>query len=159
MGVRNWGDCLSLEHVPVTEAQERSTIELVNGTPEEESVRRDLESLLDRFDLSRFLITWEVRVEEGVTPHSHPVLTVAPGYPHEGSLLATYLHEQMHWWSMACPGASDARDEAVFEALGSRFADLPLDPPEGCGTTLSNLIHLHVCWLELEALLPPPSAR
>lgn len=131
---------------------ERPTVHLANGTAAEAAVQRDLESLFDRFDLSRFLITRDVRIEEGVLPHSHPVLTLSPGYPHEGALLASYIHEQMHWWSMECAGAADGRDEAVLEGLGVEFNDLPLEPPDGCGTVMSNLIHLHVCWLELEAL-------
>jgi hypothetical protein len=52
---------------------------------------------------------------------------------------------------MECPGAQDGQDEPVYASLEQRYP-LPLDRPKGSGDLLSNLIHLHVCWLELEAL-------
>jgi hypothetical protein len=128
------------------------TVALATGSPVEVRVRAALERVRARHDLARFERTAELRIEEGVIPHSHPTLTLSERYGDEDDrLLATYLHEQMHWWSMECPGAQDGRDEEVFNQLRIDFP-LPTDPPEGCGNELSNLIHLHVCWLELEAV-------
>lgn len=126
-------------------------IRLAGDSPTERRTKADLESLLVRYNLDRFLFTEDVVIEDGVIPHSHPVLTLSTSYPNEPALLSTYLHEQLHWWSISCPGAMDGRDEVVYEAFRDRF-DLPLDHPDGCGDELSNLIHLHVCWLEMEAL-------
>ena len=127
-------------------------VTLGSGCPEEVRVRDALDRIRLRYDLTAFERTRDVRIERGVIPHSHPVLTLSDRYGDEDDrLLATYLHEQLHWWSMDCPGARDGRDEAVFAALDRDFP-LPLAPPEGCGSRISNLIHLHVCWLELEAV-------
>ncbi len=127
-------------------------ITLVTGSPEEVRVREALDRVRGQFDLTVFERTHEVRIERGVIPHSHPVLTLSDRYGHEDDrLLATYLHEQLHWWSMDCPGARDGRDEQVYASLERDFP-LPLEPPAGCGDLLSNLIHLHVCWLELRAV-------
>lgn len=129
----------------------RPSIRLASGSATEARTKAELESLLDRLDLSSFTITHEVVIEDGVIPHSHPVLTLATAYPHEAALLSSYVHEQMHWWSMVCPGGQDGRDDLVLRELGAQLS-LPLDPPDGCGSELSNLIHIHVCWLEMEAL-------
>ena len=87
---------------------------------------------------------------EGATPHSHPVITLATGYPQDAALLCSYLHEQLHWWSMSCPGAAAGQADRVFGVLRQRYGALPAKPPEGRGSQRSNLIHLHVCWLEVE---------
>ncbi len=129
----------------------RPRVRLATGSPAEVVTKVSLDSLLDRLDLSRFLITDEVVIQDGVVPHSHPVLTLTTGYPHEAALLSSYIHEQMHWWSMACPGGKDGRDDIVLRDLGATLS-LPLEPPDGSGDEISNLIHIHVCWLELEAL-------
>lgn len=126
-------------------------VSLVSGAQEEQDVLAALQRIRARFDLRRFEQTSTIRIERGVIPHSHPVLTLSDRYGGDDDvLLTTYLHEQLHWWSMECPGAKDGRDEAVYERLSAEYP-LPLDPPEGCGDLLSNLIHLHVCWLELQA--------
>ena len=127
-------------------------VTLVTGAPEEARVKEALERIRERHAIGPFERTRDVRIERGVIPHSHPVLTLSDRYGGDDEfLLASYLHEQLHWWSMECPGALDARDEAVYERLAEDYP-LPLEPPEGCGDQFSNLIHLHVCWLELEAL-------
>ncbi len=127
-------------------------LELASGSEAEEEVRQRLVDLFERHSLVRWTFSDHVVVAEGATPHSHPVITLTTGYPHDAALLASYVHEQLHWWSMACPGAAAGRDDRVFDILRQRYATLPIKPPEGCGSKRSNLIHLHVCWLEVEAL-------
>jgi hypothetical protein len=59
-----------------------------------------------------------------VIPHSHPVLTLSDRYGGDDDFLLTaYLHEQLHWWSMGCPGAQDGRRPA------------PVQPPLRMGST------------------------
>lgn len=128
------------------------SVTLITGAQEEQAVLTALRRLRGRYDLKRFELTSVIRIERGVIPHSHPVLTLSDRYGGDDDfLLTTYLHEQLHWWSLECPGAQDGRDEAVYGRLEREYS-VPLDPPEGCGDLLSNLIHLHVCWLELEAV-------
>lgn len=125
---------------------------LASGCAEEVGVRDALDRVRSKYDLTHLEFTHDIRVERGVIPHSHPVLTLSERYGDDDDLLlTTYVHEQLHWWSMMCPGANDGRDEAVFASLERDFP-LPIAPPAGCGDRLSNLIHLHVCWLELEAV-------
>ncbi|CAA9491300.1 MAG: hypothetical protein AVDCRST_MAG67-1392 [uncultured Solirubrobacteraceae bacterium] len=127
-------------------------MELATGSEAEEDVRRRLSDLFDRHSLDRWTFSDRVVVAEGATPHSHPVITLATEYPHDTALLCSYLHEQLHWWSTSCPGAAVGHADRVFGVLRERYGMLPARPPEGCGSQRSNLIHLHVCWLEVEVL-------
>ncbi len=126
-------------------------IDLAHDSQAERRTRDDLLDVRASYSLARYEITSRVQIDDrAALPHSHPVLTLYTDWLDREDLLTTYLHEQMHWWSMECPGAKDGRDEGIYAALGEAHPDLPLDLPEGCGDLLSNLIHLHVCWLELE---------
>jgi hypothetical protein len=111
-------------------------IELVNNSETERSTHAQLLSLLDRYDVSSCEYTDHVRIEDGVIPHSHPVLTLSTRAPHDMALLSTYLHEQLHWFSIRCDSP-----EADAE-LCRRYPD----------QDRSTYIHYHVCWLELDAL-------
>ena len=53
---------------------------------------------------------------------------------------------------MSCAGAAGDQTDRVFGVLRQRYGTLPAKRPEGCGSQRSNLIHLHVCWLEVEVL-------
>jgi hypothetical protein len=127
-------------------------LELRSGSKPEDDVRQRLMKLFEQHALIRWTFSDHVVIAEGATPHSHPVITLATAYPHDTALLCSYLHEQLHWWSTTCPGVRAGRFEHVLEILRQRYATLPVKPPEGCGSERSNLIHLHVCWLEVEVL-------
>ena len=124
-----------------------------SGRPDERDRVALLQLLRQRYAIQRFERTTTVIVESGVIPHSHPVLTVNTRPDSDDGVLATYLHEQLHWWSMECPGATDGRDVAVYDELMRRYSPLPVGPPDNFESELSALIHFHVCWLEHEALV------
>ena len=130
----------------------RVRLEFASESEVEKDVGRRLVNLFERYSLARWTFTDRVVIAEGATPRSHPVITLGTGYPHDTALLCSYLHEQLHWWSVTCPGATAAGDGRVLEILRLRYRTLPVNPPEGCGSERSNLVHLHVCWLELEVL-------
>jgi catechol 2,3-dioxygenase-like lactoylglutathione lyase family enzyme len=111
-------------------------IDLINDSATERTTRDQLVELFERHDLSPFEFTEVVRIEDGAVPHSHPVLTLSTRSPNESALLSTYLHEQLHWFSSGC--ASPDGEAELFRRY----------PDEEIGT----YIHLHVCWLELDAL-------
>lgn len=121
--------------------------------PHEQERVRLLQRLRQRYPVRQFERTDTVVVDSGVVPHSHPVLTVNTRPDTDEGVLAMYLHEQLHWWSMECPGAIEGRDVEVYENPRARYSPLPLGPPDNFDSELSALIHLHVCWLEAEALI------
>lgn len=72
------------------------TIRLTHGSPREEAVRHELIELLRQHKVSGWTFTGEMIIEQGVTLHSHPSLTLNTRSDGD-ELLASYLHEQMHW--------------------------------------------------------------
>ena len=115
-----------------------------------------LTALFDTYGLERFLYAETVQVEDGVIPHSHPVLTLSPRtvgaqYLEDSiALLAAYIHEQMHWFSLLESHGENGRLAIRrFEAL---YPGLPTDRPGGCGSTFSTYLHILVNWLEFEGL-------
>lgn len=123
-------------------------IACATGSPIEREVADELQGLLDKFDLSHWRYTDHVVIEEDAVPHSHPVLTL--GTFNRGQfLLASYVHEQLHWFALAHMSAI----ERVYEQQLLRlYPDVPVGHPEGAGTADSTYLHLFVCWWEVQAL-------
>ena len=78
---------------------EALSIRLHSGTPLEERGREQLLRLLYTHDLQKWLFTRDVLIQDGVIPHSHPVLTLNTRYLDDDTAqLATFVHEQLHWF-------------------------------------------------------------
>ena len=79
------------------ELKEGITISVETGTDLEIENARHLFDLLREYDVSKWLFTREILIEEGVVPHSHPVLTLN-ALPLETELdrlrlLSTFIHQ------------------------------------------------------------------
>ena len=118
--------------------------------------KEQLLDLFDRYPLDKWLYTEAVRIEEGVVPHSHPILTLSPqtrgtDYLADSErLLGTYLHEQLHWFLLLEDKVEASKSaSAEFRSL---YPDLPTERPEGCGSDRSNYLHIQVNYLEYRAL-------
>jgi monoamine oxidase len=126
------------------------TITLKNGSASEAETKAQLEKFLAQYDLSRWIVTREIVIDEKTgIPHSHPVLTLNTNYTgRELLLLSTFLHEELHWFANA---HAEDRDQAVAE-LEELFPDLPTQPPDGSRGRFSSYQHVLVCYLEFSAL-------
>jgi hypothetical protein len=135
-------------------------IELVTDDDGSRSTRDQLVRLLRTHDLSQWFITNDVRIEQGVVPHSHPVLTLNTRHvDNDDLLLATFLHEQLHWFLMTLDLASVERAYARMLEL---FPAAPVGFPEGGEDEESTYLHLIVNLLEYDAVtevLGPERAR
>lgn len=129
---------------------------LANNTEKEQRLRDSLLDLLERYPLGKWLYAETVRIEEGVIPHSHPVLTLSPQtrrvdyLADPEHLLGTYIHEQMHWF-----GLLEEKFEAYRRASAefrTMYPDLPIERPKGCGSEHSNYLHIQVNYLEYRGL-------
>jgi hypothetical protein len=123
-------------------------IETANDSGAEHRTSEQLRVLLERYDVSPWVYTTRVRIEEGVIPHSHPVLTLGTGTGGGVPLLAEFLHEQLHWFLEERPEAVDA---AVAE-LQEAFPEVPVGHPEGARSERSTYEHLVVTHLEHKVL-------
>lgn len=61
-------------------------------------------------------------MQQFVHPHSHPVLTMNARPGEDDRILATYLHEQIHWFT-----AANLERDALAELLGRERADWVVD--------------------------------
>lgn len=134
-------------------------IELASGTAREQAAETQLRRLLETHDLEPLIFTTRVRIEGGVIPHSHPVLTLNTRHLDDDERqLATFIHEQMHWYSLE-----------IGEPFGAALADLrgaypevPVGGDQGARSVHSSYLHLIICQLEHDALmryLGPERAR
>lgn len=135
------------------------TVSLVSGSPREERTRERLLALLDRYNLIKWRFTDRVQIEDDVASHSHPALTLnTHNADDDALLLAVYIHEQIHWFTLANPEQS----RCVIAAFRTMYPEVPVDYPEGCGSERSNYLHLLVCYFEYKGLielLGPDDAR
>ena len=132
------------------------SISLAGGTEQEQRARDQLRRLLEDDNLRKWQYTNQVRIEQGVISHSHPVLTLSAKYLEDDSLaLSTYLHEQLHWFVWR---RSRNRQRAMRE-LRERYPDPPLTRG---GDESSTYLHFLICYLEYRAMIEavgPEEAR
>ena len=143
------GEAQALKGNPKPPVDAPVVITTTSGKPEEEDIKKRLEALLEMYDLEPFLYTKEVSIQQGTISHSHPVLTLNTSF--QGSdtyLLSTFLHEQMHWYSLAKEYDVEALGNTLFEM----YPEVPVNLPEGAGSTMSTYLHILVCYLEYHTL-------
>lgn len=132
------------------------SIHLVHGSPTERALEAQLLELFAQYDLSRWYYAETIHIEDGVMPHSHPLLTLSPitrsvtYLDHSERLLQAYIHEQMHWFSLLDePERTSDRAGAEFR---TRYPNLPIERPKGTGSGFSNYLHIEVNFLEYQGL-------
>jgi hypothetical protein len=137
-------------YAPATaSAQSGVDIALKHGSPREAQTKEQLQRLLKTYDVSRWIYTRSVVVDEQAIPHSHPVLTLhARHLKDDELLLSTFVHEQLHWFLVIQGKATDA---AITE-LQALFPTVPGKPPEGAQDQHSTYLHLIDCYLEYRAV-------
>ncbi len=108
--------------------------------------KQNLFHLAKVYELKPFLYTKQIHVQSYVVPHSHPILTINTRHaerPHH--LLATWLHEEFHWWV----GQNPAHNDRAIAQLKKIFPDIP----GGNVSPRSTYLHLIICYLEYRALV------
>jgi hypothetical protein len=130
----------------------RIDIDLEHAEREARRVQDWLGALRARHDLSRFEYTRHVRIVPGGPTYSHPILTLGTRFTDtEDQLLATYLHEQMHWYLNLLGGPDVDPIAPFFNELVRRYPMAPTRLPEGARNYDQTYAHLVVNYLELEA--------
>lgn len=124
------------------------TIRTASGTSAERRSLANLQNTINTYDITPWTFTDEVLIEEGAFSHSHPVLTLSTRNTDGEFQLASFLHEQIHWFC----DAREADTDRVALDLKSCYPDVPVGRPEGARTEESTYLHLIVCWLEIDAL-------
>jgi hypothetical protein len=148
-----------LAYSSLTGATPKIEISLAHGSAAEAETRDQLERLLTKYDLSDWLWTRKVIVEQGAIPHSHPVLTLNTRHSGDDSLLlSTFVHEEYHWYETAHPRETSA---AIAE-LKTKFPGLPVGGLDGAADEESSYLHVIVCyaeWQKMKSLVGAEPAR
>lgn len=127
------------------------TIDVSDGTADEQQTRELLLHLFNEYPLDKWRYTEAIRIEAGVIPHSHPILTLNTQHKnHPEQLLTDYLHEQLHWFSLL-DSKSSVPGQAIAE-IRAIYPNLPIALPQGCGSASSNYLHVLICYLEYSGL-------
>ena len=140
-------------------ADDAINISLKHDSPAERRTRTQLQGLLKRYDLTPYIYTHDVIIDQDAIPHSNPVLTLHTRHlKQDDELLATFVHEQAHWFVEAHEDA-EAKAEQEYRAL---YPKVPVGYPEGAQDEQSTYLHLTVCYLEyqgMKQLVGPERAR
>jgi hypothetical protein len=129
-------------------AQDKIEISLKNESVEEARTRDQLQRLFKTYDLSKWIFTKSVLIDEKAIPHSHPVLTLHTRHLKDDDLLlSTFVHEQCHWFLTQ----RDKETEEAVKELRAMFPKVPAGFPEGAEDERSTYLHLLVNYLEYRA--------
>ena len=126
-------------------------IDAKNGTERELRTKAILETLLVEYDVSKWLFTDSVVIEEGVIPHSHPTLTLSDGYvSYENMLLSVFVHEQIHWFCTA----QEAQVNEAIDEFKKVYPNFKVDKSGFLSAPNEHSVYLHfiVNYLELSAM-------
>jgi hypothetical protein len=125
-------------------------IDTAHGSEAEHRTAEQLRALLQRYNISPWLFTRRVRIDERAIPHSHPVLTLHTRHLGQDILLlSTFLHEELHWFLDS--KAEDTR--AAVADLEKLFPEVPVGFPEGADSRQSTYEHLLLTYLERDLLV------
>jgi hypothetical protein len=126
-------------------------IALKQDSRTERQTRDQLQGLLRTYDISQWIFTKSILIDDTATPHSHPVLTLSTRHIKDDELLlSTFIHEQFHWWTSRNDNF-DATRQSITE-LRQLFPKVPAGAPEGAADENSTYLHLVVCYLEYRAV-------
>ena len=129
-------------------AQTNLDITLKHGTPDEARTRDQLRRLLAAYDVSPWIYTTSIVIDERAIPFSHPVLTLHTRHTKDDDLLlSTFVHEQFHWF------LAERREptELAIADLRKLFPTVPSGGTAGARDEYSTYLHLLVCYLEQQA--------
>jgi len=134
--------------VPTSYAQDKIDISLKHNSRGEIQTREQLQRILQTYDLSKWIYTRSILIDEEAIPHSHPVLTLHTRHLKDDELLlSTFVHEQLHWLLVQ----KDKETEGAKKELRALFPKVPVGFPEGAESEDSTYLHLLVNYLEYRA--------
>lgn len=129
-------------------AQSGIDITLKQGSKEEEQTKAQLQRLLKTYELTKWIFTKAILIDEKAIPHSHPILTLSTRHLRDDELLlSTFVHEQIHWFSTQ----NHKNTEEAKKELRVLFPGAPVKFPEGATDEESTYLHLIVIYLEYRA--------
>lgn len=132
----------------VLHAQAPLRISLAKASEPEKATKAQIERIIAKYDVSPWIFTSSIVVDESALPHSHPVLTLHTRHVKDDDLLlSTFVHEQLHWYI----AQNQKKAAAAVEELKALYPDIPIGFPKGSSDAEGNYYHLLVIFLEYRA--------
>lgn len=123
-------------------------ITLEHNSDAERATAEQLRKTIQKYKVDPWIYTRRINIDERSIPHSHPVLTLHTRHlGDEHGLLATFLHEQLHWLE-----EGNDHFRSAMRSYAQAYPDAPSRGPEGARDLESTYRHLLVCDLELQAM-------
>jgi len=123
-------------------------ISVKHGSDRELRTKAQLERVLRDYDLTRYLFTRDVVIEDQAINHAFPELTLNSRFADsEDELLSSFVHEELHW-HLRDRGSVMQR---VVADLRQFYPRVPVGGTEGAETEYSTYGHLIDCYLEIQA--------
>ena len=122
-----------------------------NGGTKELHGKSQMERIIATYgqELKTYIFTEKIIIDENAIPFSHPILTLNCNYlDNDLKQLATFLHEQFHWFVES----KTLDKEAAIKAFKKLFPRVPVEAGLGARNEYSTYLHLIVCDLELQAM-------
>jgi len=131
-------------------AQESSlNVRTASDSEGERATQQQLYRLLQEHDVSEWLYTRDVIIDQTKIPHSHPVLTLHTRHLNDDlGLLSTFIHEQFHW----LVDEQEDKEAAAIAAFRDVFPGAPGREGGGARDSYSSYLHLIVCDLEFQGM-------
>lgn len=109
-------------------------------------LKQNLYHAIQIYDLTRFMYTYRVKIQDGVFNHSHPILTLNTKYARmPNKLMASFLHQQFHWWANSHPNQVRAAIKDFEKAY-------PKNPGLNDEDKKHYYLHLIVSYLEFRTM-------
>ncbi len=133
---------------PKPAKDEPVVIETFSGSESENSIKTRLTTILEKYDLEPYIYTKRIMIRDNTIPHSHPVLTLSTRDTTEELILSTFIHEQMHWYSLS----RNDTFETLMEEIKAMYPTVPVQLPEGGGSEDGTYLHIAINYLEYKNL-------
>ena len=149
---RRWAPILAAAAVltAVGDARAQLDVRLANDSDAERATRERLLALVEEHDVSDWIYTTDILIDQDQIPHSHPVLTLhTRSLGDDDMLVSTFIHEQFHW-------LEERETLGAFQAAMADFARMYPGAPDreggGARDAESTYRHLIVCDLEFQGM-------
>ncbi len=123
-------------------------IQTAHSSDRERQTKSALEQLLSERDLSRYIFTRKIVIEQRAINHAFPELTLNVRFADSpDELMSSFIHEQIHWYLRD----HDSQQKAAIADLRRMYPEAPVGGTEGADSLYSTYGHLVDCYLEIEA--------
>lgn len=140
--------CLALAIGPAFAAAPSLDITLAHNSAGEQATRAQLQRLVATYDVTPWLFTRKIVIDERDFPHSHPVLTLHTRHLKDDELLlSAFVHEELHWFL----GMHRDAYEAAEAELRGMYPTIPVGFPEGSSDEKANYAHMMIGLLQFRA--------